>query len=368
MSARGPGAVRRRAHRTRRRLTNLRHVWTRTDWERVRGYHASSTGSRRLPLGRLLRLQWRHGASPDDALVLGLLNEPDCVVARRVTRSRRHEFTMTTSDPGAWRDLGDKQRFATLFHDLLGRRVMLAADAARALEGDDDALGEEIVVKPRWGANGAGQIYMPASDLVGWLAELDPGQSEGWVVEGVLNPHPELARLLPGVLHTLRIVTFLDGEDVEVWPAVLRVGAGGHDSLGRALRIDSSSVGGIVVAVGEDGRLAGSGRVRDPGTPPLDRHPRSGVRFADVTVPHLPEANELVKRAASRIPEVRSVGWDVAVLEDGPVIVEGNHNWGIFVLELTSPQGGGWNDRLTRHVPDLVYGGPCRHCPPPHRG
>ena len=35
----------------------------------------------------------------------------------------------------------------------------------------------------------------------------------------------------------------------------------------------------------------------------------------------------MVKSAAMVVPSVRTVGWDVVVMDDGPALLEGNDNW-----------------------------------------
>ena len=356
--------ARRRLHRIRRRTANLRHVWTHTDWDRIRGYHRRTLGASRLPLLRLLRLQWRHGASPDDALVLRLLDRPDCEISRHLTRSRRHEFTLATSDPAGWVDLHDKLRFAAKYQDLLGKTVLSGGAALEILIEDESAFGTEVVVKRRFGQAAIGQSFLRADDARAYLDALSPEDLADVVVEPVLQAHSEIARLFPGVLHTLRICTVLEGEDVvHVWPAVLRVGAGVVGAGQEQARSDTLASGGIVVAVGPDGRVGSCGRFRDPSLPLVERHPITNVRFSDVVVPHLTAARSLVTDAALRTPRVRSIGWDVAVTEDGPFLIEGNHNWGSIVLEI-APPGPGWNHLATRHIADWVYGGPCRHCTP----
>ena len=42
------------------------------------------------------------------------------------------------------------------------------------------------------------------------------------------------------------------------------------------------------------------------------------------------EAVELVERAATVVPQVGYVGWDVAISDNGPVIIEGNSFPGVF--------------------------------------
>jgi glutathione synthase/RimK-type ligase-like ATP-grasp enzyme len=46
-------------------------------------------------------------------------------------------------------------------------------------------------------------------------------------------------------------------------------------------------------------------------------------------LPHIEEAIEIVKKAASLMPGLRLVGWDVGFSDEGPVIIEGNSDYGI---------------------------------------
>jgi hypothetical protein len=44
-------------------------------------------------------------------------------------------------------------------------------------------------------------------------------------------------------------------------------------------------------------------------------------------MPHWGKVIALVSEAALVFPQVRTVGWDVAILEDKPIIIEGNPSW-----------------------------------------
>ena len=45
------------------------------------------------------------------------------------------------------------------------------------------------------------------------------------------------------------------------------------------------------------------------------------------------EAVELVKKAAKVVPEIGYIGWDVAISENGPIIIEGNCFPGVFQVK-----------------------------------
>jgi hypothetical protein len=55
-----------------------------------------------------------------------------------------------------------------------------------------------------------------------------------------------------------------------------------------------------------------------------DTHPVSGARFAGRSLPHWREVVALAVQAHEAFPERIMVGWDVAMLADGVMIVEGN--------------------------------------------
>ena len=51
------------------------------------------------------------------------------------------------------------------------------------------------------------------------------------------------------------------------------------------------------------------------------------------------EIIEITKKIALHRPENRGVGWDVALTENGPDIIEGNHNWCKILWQIPVDQG-----------------------------
>jgi hypothetical protein len=62
-------------------------------------------------------------------------------------------------------------------------------------------------------------------------------------------------------------------------------------------------------------------------------HPDTGVVFKDFKIPYYEDAVKLVCQAHTFFYNVRSIGWDVAISELGPVIIEGNDNWEITSIQ-----------------------------------
>jgi len=63
-------------------------------------------------------------------------------------------------------------------------------------------------------------------------------------------------------------------------------------------------------------------------------HPDSTARIEGVAVPHWEAAKALVLRLCDRLPHLDYVGWDVAITEHGPVVIEGNSHPSLRFFQL----------------------------------
>ena len=64
----------------------------------------------------------------------------------------------------------------------------------------------------------------------------------------------------------------------------------------------------------------------------FNQHPTTGQVFSGFQVPMWKEAVELAIQAHHTFPSIHFVGWDIAILPKGPVLVEGN---ALFDTDLT---------------------------------
>lgn len=127
-------------------------------------------------------------------------------------------------------------------------------------------------------------------------------------------------RLYSGSVNTLRMFTFYKDGQGYFLHAILKIGNGSA--------IDNFSSGGMYTFVESDGM------VRLPAVDKADRlyetHPISKTKIVGFKVPLYDQTIELVKQAACIVPQVAYIGWDVAIGENGPMIIEGNCYPGIF--------------------------------------
>ena len=206
----------------------------------------------------------------------------------------------------------------------------LEAFLARDLPG-------EFVVKPSGGYHGKGvhALRRDGGLLVGsgWsgtpaaLAALmrDDPEFPVWVAQERLHDHPELARLVGGdTLQTLRVVTLVAGDgSAEILYAALRLAIGGGDSDNFLRGTSGNGVSEIRVA---DGRLGPLTLARGDGCGFERRSdlPGTGIAVEGVAVPHWDAVAALVRDSAPALLPARTIGWDIAVTPDGPLVIEAN--------------------------------------------
>ncbi|MRI00782.1 hypothetical protein GH721_09615 [Kriegella sp. EG-1] len=144
----------------------------------------------------------------------------------------------------------------------------------------------------------------------------------------VIAQHPDINRIYAKSINTLRILTYLNKDGVEVVTSFIRFGAGGSV-------VDNGSSGGLSVGiVQESGTLKCLSYVdMEFGGGELERHPDTAFLFEGFKIPFFKEACELVKQATEHIPN-GFIGWDVAITPTGPTIIEGNENPSLFVMDV----------------------------------
>lgn len=155
--------------------------------------------------------------------------------------------------------------------------------------------------------------------------------SSEYIFQEILIQHNDLNKLNPTCINTLRLDTFTNNKsETKILSGFLRLG------LGNGI-VDNVSSGGVYVAIkpgegilnceGYSDFTHGKGRT-------YKSHPLTNQLFEGFKLPFYEEAERLVIDAAQKIPQVKIIGWDVAFLPDGPVIIEGNGHPGLHFSEI----------------------------------
>ena len=196
-------------------------------------------------------------------------------------------------------------------------------------------LREDLFVKPRvgrggrnaerWDYDGRGAWQNRAfgtlgmDELLRHLASLSVKRD--YIVQPRLANHPDLIDVNNGALATVRIVTCRnEAGGIEATDAAFRM------AIGKNNTVDNFHAGGIAAAVDlETGRLGPASNMGlKPGVGWRTVHPDSGAAIEGRILPLWPQVVDLALRAHAAFPQRVVVGWDIAILPDGPAVVEGN--------------------------------------------
>ena len=235
--------------------------------------------------------------------------------------------------------MDDKIWFAEHCHVMGVRAVPVlmhfSAGERQALKGGCDVLpAADLFVKPRSGSGGHrmerwdfvadGKYRNAHGDVLSSdeLMEKLSRQSlkDDFLVQPRLANHPALDDISNGALATVRLLTCRNEQGVpEATNAAFRM------AIGNSV-VDNFHQGGLATEVNLQTGVIGI--ASDIGIRPdvgwRETHPVSGARFAGRSLPHWPEVVALAVKAHEAFPGRVIVGWDVAMLADGAMIIEGN--------------------------------------------
>lgn len=155
----------------------------------------------------------------------------------------------------------------------------------------------------------------------------EASKRERLIVQPRLVNHAGLADLSSGAMATVRILSCWDEQGVgEPTIAVFRMAV---DSSS----IDNFHAGGIAAAVDFETGQLGRAADLDPNSDWHEVHPRTGAKILGRQLPYWPELLDLVRRAHAVFDHQVIAGWDVGLTDDGPVLVEGNTNPCVHLIQ-----------------------------------
>lgn len=221
------------------------------------------------------------------------------------------------------------------FHLDSGSRTVRDPAAFAALVGElcRRSASGSLFMKPVDGLQGQGCRRIEGGDagLDGHFADAMAGR---WLFQEAVRQHAAIAAIYPHSVNTLRIVTCRPpGQEAVILGAVLRLGGGGRV-------VDNASQGGLFVGIDlATGALHPVGhRFFKHGGDVVEAHPDTGCRFEGAVIPWFDRVLALVEAAADAVPH-ELIGWDIAVTEAGPVLIEGNTVPDIVILEIARERG-----------------------------
>ncbi len=211
-----------------------------------------------------------------------------------------------------------KYTFYQRVPDLYGREMICAPQCGEEVFVAFVRKHRDVFVKPDCGSLGQGvQRFRYTDDAK--AAEFFCGLGEGdYVCEERICQHEVLETLNPFSVNTVRIVTLLCGDEVHIISAALRMGAR-RESL-----TDNLNAGGIAAQIDVQSGLVSTFGYNSAWKR-FTQHPLTAQPILGLSVPHWEALTDLVRKAHKRLPQCLLYGWDIAITQNGPVIVEANN-------------------------------------------
>jgi len=240
-----------------------------------------------------------------------------------LTRGKNNEIVRRFNDKSFFYKFENKIEFNKIFNNYLNRDWLY-------LNNNKDQFvkfikcHKTIIVKPidATGGNGVEKFFYSNDEEAEKLYE-QLVENNQLLVEDCIKQHTDMNILYQTSVNTMRMFTFIKNGQPHFLQAILKIGNGGV--------VDNFSSGGMYTYVDDNGIVFVEAIDREDNI--FYEHPISKTKIVGFKVPMFEDAVKLVKECAKVVPEISYVGWDVAISENGPVIVEGNCFPGVYQVK-----------------------------------
>lgn len=153
------------------------------------------------------------------------------------------------------------------------------------------------------------------------------------LVEEFVIQHKNLNQLSPTAVNTVRIFTQLNAKnEVDILGCRQRISVNSH--------VDNMAAGNLAAPIDEKtGVIFAPALYSDITRPEESIHPLTNVSIVGFEVPFWEETIQMVKAAALLHPQNRSIGWDIVITDNGPGLIEGNHDWCKLLWQMPVKKG-----------------------------
>ena len=225
------------------------------------------------------------------------------------------------NDPQYIHFLRNKVEMLEFFNEFVSREWLYAPKSSFGEFMDFVNKVPVFIAKPAGGVEGHGiEKHSPSGVSEEDLKTLyNHFVSDDMLLEECLKAHDDIY-LGTKSLNTFRLYTMMDRKgDVHVLKAKYRAGTGDA--------ITDTDEGCIAYPISiEYGVIEGPGINEVLNSKYYFYHPGSDKLVVGMKIPMWDRVLEVVTEAAKKIPQVRYIGWDIAITNDGVELIEGN-NW-----------------------------------------
>ncbi len=335
-------------------LKRLKTMDTKAMREKINSIHEKTKMSKFAIFMDMQKCARRYGAGYMDYDLYEMYNLTDEQRNTYLTRGRNNELVTRYCDKSKLHYFMNKDEFNKTFNKYIKRDWIKVNGEQKEKVLEFLNKHNTFMAKPIDGGCGKGikkintSSYNSLEEIYSYLTK----EGNNFELEEVIEQHPDVAKIYPNAINTVRIVTIVTTKDgkslltipeeerknVELKPHIIcsyfRIGNGGRC-------VDNFNSGGMVAPVDENTGVVLQVAI-DKQKNVYEKHPQTGEIIKGFKFPFWNEAINLCKEASKEIPEMGYVGWDVAFTPNGPLFVEANEFPGHDIYQ------------LPEHTPDKI--------------
>lgn len=308
-------------------LKRLKEMDKKAMFEKIDSIHEKTGKSKIYLLYDIQKCARKYGAGYMDYDLFEMYNLSKEQRNTYITRVRNNEIVSKYNNKEYFHIFENKDEFNTLFKDYIKREWIKVKDTPK-----EDVIAfmkkhSEFMAKPIDGGCGHGiekintSNYKSLNEIYDKLTD----ENNNFELEEVIKQHPEVSKIYPDAINTVRVVTILKDNVPHIICAYFRIGNGKY--------VDNFNSGGMVAPVNE---LTGEvmDRAIDKKKNLYENHPQTGSKIKGFKFPDWDKAISMCKEASKVVPQMGYIGWDVCFTPNGPIFVEGNEFPGHDIYQL----------------------------------
>lgn len=293
----------------------------------------------------------RYGAGYYDYQIFAFYNLNKEQRKTFVTRLISKKFNTFMNNYDYAHFLENKDEFNELYKDYIGREFVRMESATKDEVKKFLSTKEYVFCKLQDKECGIGCERIKVSDYENLDDLYDYLTEKGFcTIEENIVQHPAMSKLYSNAVNSMRIITVLDARKVPHCVYIVqKMGLGGSVIDNNCLFTPVDIETGKIKFPAHSGDTT-KGII-------YEEHPDTHVKLQGYQLPFVKEAVEMCLKAATVVPEIRYVGWDVAITPNGPAIIEGNtycaHDF--WQLPPHTPDKIGMLPTLKKYIPEFEY-------------